>query len=158
VCTCAERNLWNDPPFKESESVLPVASSGPAVTGCPRPETVASKSLFAPHAFEFFALFLTAMNSPEVLSRLVQAAFAITLPLSCVRLLTAPYARSFAAMPAKRRRAVGLDLDRRRFKTGQIIQTSSREKLVSTLAASTLSREELPYRLRQQSLLGEFGR
>ena len=55
-------------------------------------------------------------------------------------------------------RVVGLDLDRRRFKTGQIIQTSSREKLVSTLAASTLSREELPYRLRQQSLLGEFGR
>jgi hypothetical protein len=64
-------------------------------------------------------------------------------------------------MPAKRRRATGcwgLDLDRRRFKTGQIIQTASREKLVSTLAASILSREELSYRLREQSLLGEFGR
>jgi two-component system, sensor histidine kinase PdtaS len=53
----------------------------------------------------------------------------------------------------------GLNLDRRRFKTGQIMQTLPGEELVSTLAASTTrSREELPYRLRQQSLLGEFGR
>jgi two-component sensor histidine kinase len=39
------------------------------------------------------------------------------------------------------------------------MQTLPGEELVSTLAASTTrSREELPYRLRQQSLLGEFGR
>jgi hypothetical protein len=44
-------------------------------------------------------------------------------------------------------------------KDWQIMPTSPGKESVSSPAASTArSREELPYRLRQQSLLGEFGR
>ena len=118
-------------------------------------------SLFAPHAFEFFRALL---NRHEFAGGLVALGpgglchhFALEL-----RAFTDRALRKIICCDARKKgaalRVVGLDLDRRRFKTGQIIQTSSREKLVSTLAASTLSREELPYRLRQQSLLGEFGR
>jgi hypothetical protein len=38
----------------------------------------------------FFALFFTAMNSPDVLSRLVHAGLPITVVLRCVRFFTAP--------------------------------------------------------------------
>ena len=38
----------------------------------------------------FFALFFTAINSPDVLSRLVHAGLPITFDLSCVRFFTTP--------------------------------------------------------------------
>src|SRR5215203_468117 len=47
-------------------------------------------AFFSRTPLNFFALFLTAMNLPSVLSRFVHASLPITFVFSCVRFLTAP--------------------------------------------------------------------